>query len=165
MPDDFSFDLPFRHSVFNSVEQQNLLKSITPKQARRAGIAAPTPILSIINDYLDEKVGRVMRQDPWDAFRAMRELRYVLHSLVYGVKHPEFKGLLETAETNNARIVEVLRQYLVKRYLDSDTPPDKRDEIQATLVEIIEAGFWPTWKAEVDSWGRPERWGSADDAA
>jgi hypothetical protein len=156
MPDDFSFDLPFRHAVFNSVEQQNLLKSISPKQARRAGIKPPTPILSIINDYLDEKVGRVMKHDPWDAMRAMQELRIVLHSLVYGVKHPEFKPLLETAEACQQQVAEFLCQWLVKRYRDLATPEEELPEINALLVRCIEIGAWPNWKEEVDSWGRDD---------
>ena len=103
---DFEFDLPFRHAVFTSIEQKNLYESMTPKKALRAGIDPPRPTFAILSDYIDEKIAGVMRKDPLDAARALRELNWVLHSLVYGIKHPEFKKTLETVEAARATIGE-----------------------------------------------------------
>jgi hypothetical protein len=156
MTGDFGFDLGFRLDVINSVEQQNLFNSMPARQARRAGIEPPRPILNILNEFITEKIGRLVREDPTEAMRGCRELRTVLRSLVYGIKHPEFTGDLKKVETIMAGIGETARQQLVKAFRDPATRPKERDEIRDTLVECIECGAWPNWQEEVEGWGRPD---------
>jgi hypothetical protein len=152
---DFDFDLPFRHAVFTSIEQQNLFKSMTPKKARRAGIDPPQPIFAILNEYMDEKMCRIVKQDPMDAMRALHELRRVLHSLVHGIKHPEFKPMLELIEATGVSIAMGWCQLLVKEYRDPATPREDLPGINAALVECIECGAWPTWQADIAEWEKP----------
>jgi hypothetical protein len=158
---ELNIELGFRLAVLNSVEQQNLFNSIPARKAHRAGIEPGRPIFAILNEFIDEKIAGVMRQDRLEAMRALRELRWVLQSLVYGIKHPEFKRTLEVVEDLMAGITEVLRQHLVKAYRDPTTPREKLPEINATLVEIIECGAWPNWQEEVEGWGRPDDRASA----
>jgi hypothetical protein len=161
---DFDFDLPFRHAVFTNIEQQNLFKSMTPKKARRAGIDPPQPIFAILNEYMDEKMCRIVKQDPLDALRALHELRRVLHDLVYGIKHPEFKPMLKLIEDTGVSIAMGWCQLLVKRYRDSATPREELPELNALLVGCIENGAWPNWQEDIAQWGKPER-GDDDDWA
>jgi hypothetical protein len=156
---DFEFDWPFRHAVFTNIEQQNLFKSIGAKKARRAGIDQPQPTFAILHEYIDEKMCRVVKQDPLDAMRALRELHWVLRSLVHGIKRPEFKKTLEVIEATRASIAAGVCQILVKDYRDPSTPKEDLPAINAALVEFIEAGAWPTWQADI------ARWGSDDDEA
>jgi hypothetical protein len=157
---DLGIEIKLGLDCLNSDEQTARYKAMSPKRARRAGMEPGRPILAILNEFMDEKICGVMKKDPWDAMRAFRDLERVLHSLVYGVRHPEFKGLLETVEACRAHMAEALCQMLVKRYRDLSTPPEELPGLNAALVACIEAGAWPTWREDIDGWGR-ER----DDAA
>jgi hypothetical protein len=49
------------------------------------------------------------------------------------------------------RVLVAARQRLVRAYLSLETPPEELPAIQATLVEIIERGAWPTWREDYDA--------------
>jgi hypothetical protein len=162
---DFDFDLPFRHEVFNAIEQENRIKSFNGNRKRyfdsQPFVEEPArPIFEILNEFMDEKMCRVVKQDPLDAMRALRELRWVLRDLVHGVKHPEFKPMLELIEATGVSIAMGWCQLLVKEYRDPATPREELPKINAALVECIECGAWPTWKEDIDSWAKP--WGGDD---
>jgi hypothetical protein len=153
--DDFGLDLPFHLSCINSVEQQNLYNSLPPEKARRAGIEPPRPVLSILNEFIDEKMIRALQdRNTTRALQGLRDLRYVLRALV-SVGRTDLKPILGTVEDCIARVVEMLRQQLVKDYRDPATSKEDLQIINATLVEIIECGHWPTWQEDVASWGSP----------
>ena len=88
---DFGFDLPFRTAVINSVEQENL--AMFERRTRRTRtVPMPRPIHSILQQFIRDRI----HEDPSDA---MRELRAVLHDLVY--KRPEFRPELERLEAGS----------------------------------------------------------------
>jgi hypothetical protein len=148
----------------NSIEQQNLYNAATPAQRRR-GIDPPRPVFEILNEFIDEKMLRIAKQDRTKAFLALRDLCWVLRDLVRGVKHPELKPLLKIVEATRAELAEVLRQQLVKDYRNPATPREDLPIINKTLVYIIECGGWPTWQEDIAQWGMPERGDDDDDCA
>jgi hypothetical protein len=119
------------------------------------------PIFEILNEFMDEKICRIVKQDPKNALQALHDLRRVLHGLVNGVRHPEFKPMLKIIEDTGVSIAMGWCQLLVKRYRDQATPHEELPELNALLVECIEAGAWPNWREDIDSWGR----GDDDEAA
>jgi hypothetical protein len=136
---DFGFHLGFRTDVINSVEQGNLYMSISPKQARRSGIEPPRPLCNILNQFIEEKIYAVVRDDSAEALRAASELREVLRSLVYGLKHPEFRKDLERLEAFLNQIGVTLRERLVIRAI-SAKQPEKIEEYRQMLNELAAKG-------------------------
>jgi hypothetical protein len=114
------------------------------------------PIGAIINEFMDEKMLRVVKQDPLDALRALRDLRWTLRSLVHGVKRPELKPMLKIVEDTGVSIAMGWCQILVKRYRDPATPREELPELNALLVECIENGAWPTWQEDIAQWGHDD---------
>ena len=119
-------------------------------------IGESRPVLRIINEFMDEKIGRALKErDTLRAFEAMRDLRIVLADLV-AMGRKDFEPLLATADDALDRAVKLLREHLVKKYLDSNTPAEEAAEINKTLVYIIEHGGWDNWRKEFDDavWAR-----------
>jgi hypothetical protein len=153
--DGFLSHLGLQLDCVNSVEQQNLYNSMPPKKAKRAGIDPPRPVLSILNEFIDEKLCRALQDhNITRALEGLRDLRYVLRALV-SIGRTDLKPILGTVEDGCARFVEMMRQHLVEEYRDPTTPKEDLQIINATLVEIIECGHWPTWQEDVASWGSP----------
>jgi hypothetical protein len=133
----------FRWAMQNAAEMQWL-----SEQGR--GAPPPPPILSIVREFMDEKIGRALKErDPLRAFRAMADLRVVLSDLV-AVGHKEFASLLAIADDGLARAIKMMRDHLVKRYLDPETPEEMAAEINEMLCCIIANGHWPNWAEEYD---------------
>jgi hypothetical protein len=153
--DDFLPYLGFQLDCINSVEQQNLYKAATPAQRRRGVDPPKRPLLAILNEFMLEKIKRVAKDEPLKAQRAISELKWVLEDLVK-IGHPEFKEAIERIEELDRRAIEKMRKQLVADYRDPDTSPEDRAVINKTLVIIIENGAWPTWREDVDSWGRDD---------
>jgi hypothetical protein len=153
---DLGIEIKLGLDCLNSDEQTARYKAMSPKRARRAGMEPGRPILAILNEFMDEKISRVMKQDPWDAFRALRDLRRTLESLVHGIKHPELRPVLKTIEDAQYNIAKGWCQILVKKYRDLSTPREELPELNALLVECIELGWWPTWREDIDGWGRDD---------
>jgi hypothetical protein len=121
------------------------------------------PILRVIHEFMDEKIGKALKErDPLRAFQSMADLRVVLSDLIkVGYS---FESMLAIADDTLDGAVKLMRDHLVKRYLDPDLPEATALEINAMLVEIIERGAWPDWEAEFGEavgdplWAR--RWAS-----
>jgi hypothetical protein len=106
------------------------------------------PTLRVINEFMDEKIGRALKErDPLRAFRAMADLHAVLSDLVK-VGRNDFEPLLRIADDTMAGAVKMMRDHLVKRYLDPSLPEEMAAEINATLVEIVSRGAWPNWQQD-----------------
>jgi hypothetical protein len=148
---DFGFDLGFRLDVINSVEQQNLAL------ASRGAVPMPRrPVLSIVQEFVDEKIGRAVQDhDPVQVVLGLSELKVVLRGLVL-IGRKEFKADIKRIDVEMVRIVRTCRKALVRAWLDPATPREDLDGIRDTLIEIIERGAWPGWKQEVERWGRPD---------
>jgi hypothetical protein len=146
---DFGFHLGFRTDVINSVEQGNLYMSVSPEQARRSGIEPPRPLCNILNAFITEKINALVYTDLTEALRAASELREVLRSLVYGLKHPEFRRELERVEAQMNRIGRAGLEQLVHRAL-SAKQPEKVEEYRQLLNELINEGYWPNWQTEFE---------------
>jgi hypothetical protein len=137
---EFGFDLGFRTSVLNSVEQGNLYMSMSPKRARRAGIDPPRPILSILNQFITEKINALVYDNPNEALRAASELREVLRSLVYGLKHPEFGEELKKVEAQMNRIGRACLERLVIRAISAKRP-EEIEEYRLLLNNLAAEGY------------------------
>jgi hypothetical protein len=137
---EFGFHLGFQTAVINSVEQGNLYMSMSPKRARRAGIDPPRPILSILQQFVHEKIDAVVKKDSTEALRSASELRAVLRSLVHGLKHPEFKPDLERLEAIMNRIGRACLERLVIRSI-SVTRPEEIEEYRQMLNELGAEGY------------------------
>jgi hypothetical protein len=106
------------------------------------------PVLRIINEFMDEKIAKALKErDPLRAFEAMRDLRIVLSDLVK-MGRKSFEPLLATADDGLDRAVKLMRDHLVNKYLDPDTPEEEAAQINETLVYIIEHGGWDNWRKE-----------------
>jgi hypothetical protein len=117
----------------------------------------PRPVMKIVTEFMDEKIARALyeEKDPFKAFEAMGELREVLSSLVK-TGRPEFKTMLAIADDALVCAIKLIRDHLVKKYLDSATPEERAEEIKEMLIEIISRGAWPNWQEEYDDavWAR-----------
>jgi hypothetical protein len=146
--DDLGIDIGFRTEVINSVERQNLFNSMSASRARRAGIEPPRPVLAILQEFFDEKIGRAIKEgNSLRAIDALGDLRLVLVDLVR-VGRTEFKADLARIDFEMARIIQTCRQKLVEAFLDPATSPEAAQSISEALVEIIECGAWPNWQFE-----------------
>jgi hypothetical protein len=144
---DLGIEIKLGLDCINSIEQTNRYRAMSPKRARRAGIEPGRPILSILNQFVAEKIDAVIHKDRMEAMRSARELKWVLRSLVYGVKHPEFKPDLERLEAIMNRIGRTALEQLVHDFLNA-TRPEKVEECRQLLVELIKEGYWPNWREE-----------------
>jgi hypothetical protein len=140
--DDLGIDLGFRTTAINSVEQRNL------SLASRGKVPMPRPILSILNEFAEEKINRAARDgDSVKAMKALCELRHVLSDLVT-VGHPEFKATIQKINAGMARLLRTGRTRLLQVYLDAKTSDEEARSIGATLVLIAESGAWPEFQYE-----------------
>jgi hypothetical protein len=78
--------------------------------------------------------------NPNEALRGAAELREVLRSLVYGLKHPEFKPELETVVAQMNRIGRACLERLVIRSI-SVTRPEEIEECRQLLTELGAEGY------------------------
>jgi hypothetical protein len=59
-----------------------------------------------------------------------------------------FEPMLAIADDALDQGLKLLRDHLVKKYIDRDTPAEEAAEINKTLVYIIEHGGWDNWREE-----------------
>jgi hypothetical protein len=137
---DFGFHLGFQTAVINSVEQGNLYMSVSPERARRSGIEPPRPLCSILQQFIHEKIDAVVRVNTTEALQAASELREMLRSLVYGLKHPEFRKDLERLEAQMNRIGRAGLEQLVIRAI-SAKEPEKIEEYRQMLSGLAAEGL------------------------
>jgi hypothetical protein len=148
---DLGIEIKLGLDCMNSVEQQNLYESMSPSRAKRAGIEPPRPVLSILQEFFDEKIGRAIKEgNSVRAVDALVDLRLVLIDLVR-VGRTEFKADLARVDFEMARILRNCRQKLVERFLDPATSPEEARSISDTLVRIIQRGAWPNWQEEFNA--------------
>src|SRR6516162_6734836 len=152
-PGDLGIEIKLGLDCLNSDEQTNRYRAMSPKRAARAGMEPGRPIFEILNEFIDEKMLRVVKQDPLHALWALRDLRRTLRDLVHGVKHPELKPVLKTIEDTQDNIAKGWCQLLVERYRDLSTSPEELPGLNAALVECVENGWWPTWQEDIAQWG------------
>jgi hypothetical protein len=109
------------------------------------------PVLRLINQFMDEKIAKALYQerDPLKAFQALADLRVVLDDMI-SVGRP-YQSMLAVVDDALDRAVKMMRDHLVKRYLDPSVPEAEASEINAMLVEIIANGGWPgDWRSEYE---------------
>ena len=131
---DFDFDLDFRHSVLNSVEQDNLAKYA--RQKRVPGIEPGRPLLDILLEFSREKIQRAAyhEHDYLKALKALWECRVVMKDLVtFG--HKEFAENIKTIDAGMARIAGAAKRLLTAKLEDPTTSAEDRELIRQFFAE------------------------------
>jgi hypothetical protein len=147
---DLGIELKLPTDLINSIEQHNLYE-YARRSRRTAGVDPPRPVLAILQEFFDEKVGRAIHERNFvRAVDALGDLRDVLEDFVRFSGRPEFKVNLERVNFEMARILETCRTRLVRDYLSLEMPEEELPRIHAILCEIIRRGAWPTWKQDYD---------------
>jgi hypothetical protein len=137
-------DLGLRFDVGNSLEQQNLFEYAARR--RKKGVPPPRhSVMSILLKFIEEKVEAEVRTQP--RLEALCEYNDVLEFLVH-VGQSEFRPQLATVKSILDLYGTGLRDHLVRKYLDLDTPPDKVAELHEILVNLIPDGYWPNFATE-----------------
>ena len=138
---DFDFDLPFRLSVYNAEEQNNLENFVNKTRH------PPTRALTLLCEFAEAKIQRAVKGQ---ALHALCEIHTVLGDLVR-CGHTELEPQLRGIEAGFARCARAGLQQLLHRALDPATPPDRVQEITEVLVEIGESGRWPDFKSDLEA--------------
>jgi hypothetical protein len=109
------------------------------------------PLLRVVHDYIDTKIATALyeEKDPLKALRALADLRVVLSDLV-AVGRKDFERLLAITDDALDRVVKLVRDHLVKRYLDPATPPERVAELHAGMLELAQGGYWPRLLEDLD---------------
>jgi hypothetical protein len=142
----------FRTAVANAAEQEWL-----SEKGRCA--PPPRPPLALIKEFMEEKLARAAWERDWrQAIEALGDLRMTLDILV-SVGHQEFAGLLKEADAGLWSIIKLLRDSLVRDFLNPATPPERAEEIKAGLIDLAEHGGWQNWREDLDNmiWERVEQ--------
>jgi hypothetical protein len=140
------------------LDQLDVVETI--EQARRGMVtiasqtirnAEPRPFLHVLIEFIEEKINRLVQEgNLLKALRGMNEARHVCINLAR-LGWTEFDGIIEKINIGFARIAVTSRQRLIQAYLDSTKTPDEVQEIQAGMMELINGGYWPNWKEELDA--------------
>jgi hypothetical protein len=136
-------------------EYRKLSKRERLKRIREVNLAAPPPDtthLEIVIEFVEQKLSRLIQDnDLKRALWGIMELQVVLSDLVNLCLHEELRPLLELTEAGLERIASALRQRLLREVLDPTKTPDEVEGAQAAMIELINGGYWPNWKEELDA--------------
>jgi hypothetical protein len=148
-PGELDLDLRLRTQVNNACERRNLARFANGER-RTGNELAPTPVLTLLLEFAEEKIQRGVQQDnPAQVARALNDLTVVISDLIrYG--HREFEPTLKKLEAGWRRCLVAGRTRLLWEFLRSNDPAELQS-IAETLGEIISRGAWPTWESDFDT--------------
>jgi hypothetical protein len=107
------------------------------------------PVLRIINQFLDEKVGKALKEkDTLKALEALGDLRVVLSNLCETGHN--YQSMLAIIDDALAQARKMMRDSLIRDCLDPATPAERVEEIKEALIDIAQHGGWPNWREELD---------------
>jgi hypothetical protein len=104
------------------------------------------PVLRVINEFMDEKVAKALKDDPLKAFRAMADLCAVLSALVK-VGYP-YQSMLDVADDTLTHVAKMMKASLLRDYLDA--PEERAAELHEMLLDLAAGGYWDSLRDDLD---------------